>query len=64
MQKPITHAQGQAAGQLKSYTADIQEERLVMSHHGIIFNQEAIAALMCKQGGGQLLPIGDTLAIN
>jgi hypothetical protein len=38
--------------QLKSYPGDIQEERLVMSPSGIIFNQEVTAALMCKQGGG------------
>ena len=35
-----------------------------MSHSGIVFNQKSIAALMCKQGGAQLLLIGDTLAID
>lgn len=63
MKKPIDRGQGPAAGQLRSYPGGIQEERLVMSHFGIIFNQEVIAALMCKQDGGQFLPTGDTLAI-
>jgi hypothetical protein len=34
-----------------------------MSHPGVIFNQEAIAALVYTQGGGRLLAIGDRLAI-
>jgi hypothetical protein len=50
MQRPIEQGQGQTPGQLKSYTGGVQEERLVMSHSGIIFNQEVIAALMCRQG--------------
>ena len=33
-----------------------------MNHSGIIFNQEAFAALMCKQDESQILPTGDILA--
>ena len=63
MQRPIEQGQGQTPGQLKSYTGGVQEERLVMSHSGIIFNQEVIAALMCKQDESQILPTGDILTI-
>ena len=34
-----------------------------MSHPGIIFNQKVLSALMCKQGIGQLLAIGERWAM-
>jgi hypothetical protein len=41
----------------------MQAKRMVMSHSGIIFNQEVVAALMRKQDESQILPTGDILTI-
>lgn len=63
LQSPFEWGQGEETGQLKSNPGGIQEERLIMSGLGIIFNQEVVAALMCKRVGIQFLQISDTLTI-